>query len=191
MKNCMKIICLISLSILVGCGPVLIGTGATGAYKVATDERTTGSMWDDAAITARINSDFIDDPLVKARTIDVDTLDGNVTLTGLVETEAESKRAAEIASSVPGVKGVTNELLIGSRTAGQAIDDEILGTRVKSRLITEEGIRSLNIDVDVYKGVVILTGIVDNEEQRRKAVGLAETAPGTVRVIDNLKVKTR
>ncbi len=129
------------------------------------------------------------DPVTKARKIDVDTLEGKVFLTGVVYTEEESKRAGEIAGSVPGVRSVRNNLQIGSRTFGRAIDDTVLGSKIKAKLIAEPGIRSLNIDVDVNNGIVTLTGIVEFTEQRKRAIEIGLTTPGTIRVVDNIKVR--
>ena len=64
-----------------GCTPIVVGGAATGAYKTGTDERTMGRMVDDKTITTKVNMEMVGDPLVKARKIDVDTLDGIVILT--------------------------------------------------------------------------------------------------------------
>jgi hyperosmotically inducible protein len=107
----------------------------------------------------------------------------------VVETEQESERAVEIAKSVQGAKKVTNNLQIGERTFGQSVDDTVTGSRIKAKLIVEPGIRSLNIDVDVYNGVVTLTGIVDSSDQRKRAIEIARSTSGAVRIVAYIKVK--
>lgn len=188
-KPILRIMGAVLLSLLVGCAPVLIGTGATGAYKVSTDERTAGGIVDDAALSTEVKARLIDEPAVRARNIDVDVIEGIVTLTGIVETQEEAARAVQTAAAVPGVRSVKNDLQIGSRTAGQVIDDTILGNRIKAKLISEPGVRSLNIDVDVYRGVVSLSGIVAGADLKQKIVDIARETPGTRRVIDNIIVK--
>jgi hyperosmotically inducible protein len=172
-----------------GCAPALIGGGAAGGYKAATDPRSVGTMMDDATITGKVKTKMIEDSEVKARNIDVDTLNGEVTLTGMVASAQEQSRAMELARSVPGVKSVKNNLQIDTKTWGEALDDKVIGSKIKAKLIEEPGIRSLNIDVDVDKGVVTLTGIVENPEQKKKAADIARGTSGAVRVVDNLKVK--
>jgi hyperosmotically inducible protein len=185
-----SILCGLFLALMVtGCAATLIGAGATGGYKVATDERNAEGMWDDSAITTKVKNKLLKDHKTTAYQIDVDTLEGNVFLTGVVETEQESKRAVEIAKNVPGVKKVTNNLQIGERTFGQSVDDTVTGSRIKAKLVVEPGIRSLNIDVDVHNGVVTLTGIVDSSEQRKRAIEIAQSTIGAVRIVDNIKVK--
>ncbi|UCF93844.1 MAG: BON domain-containing protein [Desulfobacterales bacterium] len=177
------------LSLVTGCTPALIGGGAAGGYAVATDERSVGEMVDDATITSQINTAMAQDPQVHPHRIDVDTLEGDVVLSGVVDTQEEADRALEIARGVQGVKSVKNDLQIGKKSAGQIVDDQILGNKIKAKLIGEPEIRSLNIDVDVNQGVVILTGYVGNRAQKNRVMEIARTTQGTVNVVDNLRIK--
>lgn len=174
---------------MTGCAAVVIGGGATGGYKVATDERTAGDMVDDVTLAADIKTKLLKDSGVKGRNVDVDVVNGVVYLTGMVDSGKEANRAAEIAGQASGAKRVKNDLQIGSRTLGEVTDDEILGSKIKGKLIGEPGVRSLNIDVDVYRKVVYLVGIADNSEQKRKVLVLAKSVEGVKRVVDNIQVE--
>jgi len=187
MKNLFYVIFILAV-ISSGCAPVVVGGAATGAYKTGTDERTMGSMVDDSTVSSKVKMNLINASDVKARRIDVDVLNGVVTLTGLVESGAEIRRAEEIALAVKGVKGVTNYLTVGSRTMGQALEDNIIVGKINSNLIVEPNMRSLNIDVDSNNGVVTLTGIVSSADQKRRALKIAGDTAGVVKVIDNLQV---
>jgi hyperosmotically inducible protein len=179
---------LILLASLAGCAPAVVGAGAAGGYKVATDERGVGRVWDDATITTRVKNALGESHEVRARKIDVDTVEGAVILTGIVETQEEARKAVDIAEGVPGVKEVKNNLQVGSRSWGQAFDDKVIGSKVKAKLIKEPGIRSLNIDVDVNKGVVTLTGIVEYQHQKDRVMEIARTTSGVIELVDNIKV---
>ncbi|MGV1098677.1 BON domain-containing protein [Thiovibrio sp. JS02] len=174
--------------ICAGCTPAVVGGGAAGGYKVATDERSAGDMVDDVGITAKVKSDLIAEKTIKARNIDVDTINGVVILSGFVDSQKEIDRAVALARGVPGVRQVKNELRIGSRTVGQAFDDKVLGTRIKARLVDEPGIRSLNIDVDVYAGMVTLTGIVQSQEQKKTVFAIVRSVDGGRGIVDNLQI---
>ena len=163
---------------IIGCA----GTQKSGKNPVET-------MMDDSTITTRINHEMMRDKVVKARQIDVDTIGGHVTLTGVVATPNEAKRATQIARGVPGVKSVSNNIQIGERSFGDVWDDNVLGNKIKAKLIAEPEVRSLNIDVDVYLGVVTLTGIVSSKYQRDRAIGISRNTDGIVKVIDNIKVR--
>jgi len=172
-----------------GCTAALIGGAAGGGYAVATDERQTDRIMDDSTITSRIKSAMVKDDLIKAYQVDVDTVEGHVTLTGVVKTHRESQRAVQLAGRERGVKSVRNNLQIGDKTWGESFNDTWLGSRIKSKLIAEPEIRSLNIDVDVHKGIVTLTGVVGNRYQKKRAMEIAGATEGTRRVVDNLRVK--
>ena len=64
------------------------------------------------AVTAKIKSKMALDDLVKARNIDVETNGTVVTLTGVVGSEAERKRAMELAKETEGVTSVIDHLRV-------------------------------------------------------------------------------
>lgn len=59
---------------------------------VGSDERSAGTMLDDATITAKVKTELIGDKSVKARNIDVDTVAGVVVLSGYVDSQQEANR---------------------------------------------------------------------------------------------------
>ena len=67
---------------------------------------------DDAAITTRVKTAFINDPVVGAARIDVDTVKGVVMLSGRVKTKEEEGKAIELARAISGVRDVKSTLLI-------------------------------------------------------------------------------
>ncbi len=173
-----------------GCAaPVIIAGGAVaGGFKVATDERSAGVMVDDSTLSTRVKSALVEDPEVKARNIDVDTVKAVVYLTGMVDTSAEAERAAAVAAKVAGVKRVESGLQVGTRRIGQVVDDKIISSKIKSKLIAEPGVRSLNIDVDVVKGMVTLTGVVTSGAQRERIIAIVQAVKGIAGVVNNLQI---
>ncbi len=57
-----------------------------------------------------------------------------------------------------------------STTVGTKIDDSVVTTRVKSALLTDPNIKSLDIAVVTRKGEVQLSGFVDNQAQIDRAI---------------------
>lgn len=192
-KGFFKIFKVISLTLVLinlsGCGWVLVGGGVYEGYKVATDPRSVGTQVDDAVITTKVKTKLIEDPITKARKIDVDTVNGVVTLTGLVDSEEEIQRAVAIAQSVPGVKRVVNNLRVGKRGIKSYLSDKEITAKIKAKFIADPEIKAFSIDVDTVNGVVTLTGIVDREEQKRRAVEIAKGVDGVREVIVNIQVK--
>jgi len=171
-----------------GCGAALVGTAAVGTFKGATDERSIGTMVDDSMITSRVKTRLLSDEFVNGLKIDVDTVQQVVTLTGVLETASERRIAGDIARATPGVLRVNNQLTVGKKSIGQTMDDTIIGNRIKSSLMAEPGIRSLNIDVDVNQGRATLTGVVATPAERDRALAIARSCPGTVAVTNNLTI---
>jgi osmotically-inducible protein OsmY len=79
---------------------VLVGCAATSSRE------STGAYFDDAAITTKVKSSFVADPQVSALAINVQSSQGVVHLTGMVNNEQERQRAIQIAQAVQGVKQV-------------------------------------------------------------------------------------
>jgi hyperosmotically inducible protein len=87
-------------------------TGARIGERVAVGASRAEGLARDAGLTAKIKSKMALDDLVKARTIDVDTIDGAVTLSGSVGSIAERDRAVRLARETEGVTSVTERLTI-------------------------------------------------------------------------------
>lgn len=74
-------------------------------------------------------------------------------------------------------------------STGQYIDDSAITAKVKSKLLTDDEVSGLAVEVETYKGVVQLTGFVDTEDEKRRAEDLAEDVPGVVNVQNDIQVK--
>lgn len=79
---------------------------------VTSGQSTTGEYIDDATITSQVKTRFAEDKAVAASRISVETLKGVVQLSGFAVSEAERQRAAQIASTVKGVKQVQNSIIV-------------------------------------------------------------------------------
>jgi hyperosmotically inducible protein len=78
-------------------------------------ERRAGPFVDDAMLTARVKARLIADPEINPFQIDVDTVDGTVTLNGMVDTDDQRAEAEKLASRTPGVTQVINVIRVGRR----------------------------------------------------------------------------
>jgi hyperosmotically inducible periplasmic protein len=67
---------------------------------------------DDGTVTARVKTAFINDPVVGAARIDVDTFKGVVTLSGRVKSKDEEAKAIALARSIRGVADVKSTLQV-------------------------------------------------------------------------------
>ena len=74
--------------------------------------KTVGETIDDATITTRVKTAFVNDPVVGALRIDVDTFKGLVTLSGRVKSKEEEAKAIALARQIKGVSDVKSTLVI-------------------------------------------------------------------------------
>jgi hyperosmotically inducible protein len=97
-------------------GPVDTSKARDAGAKIGEEAAKAANQAEDAiahgAITAKIKSKMALDDLVKARNIDVDTNGTVVTLTGVVDSAAERKRAVELAQETKGVTSVIDHLQV-------------------------------------------------------------------------------
>ncbi|RMX08114.1 BON domain-containing protein [Corticibacter populi] len=85
---------------------------ATGC-AVARDQQTVGSYIDDAAITTAVKAKLAEDPTTSAIAISVETLKGEVQLSGFAKSQAEKDRAAAVARSASQhVRSVKNNIVV-------------------------------------------------------------------------------
>ncbi|HLH52292.1 MAG TPA: BON domain-containing protein [Verrucomicrobiae bacterium] len=107
----------------------LRGIGATALLAVAVGvtgcqsnrDRTTGQAINDKMTAFNVNHALSSDPVLKFPDVKVHVYNGNAQLTGFVDSEDQRNRAAEIASGVPGVSQVINEITIKPTPTGRAI----------------------------------------------------------------------
>jgi len=74
--------------------------------------------------------------------------------------------------------------------AAVAVDDAAITTKVKTAVLAEPGLKTLQIDVDTKNGVVTLSGTVDSPTLKERATQIAQNVSGVRSVVDNLAVKS-
>jgi hyperosmotically inducible periplasmic protein len=142
----------------------------------------------DSGITSVIQEKLEVNEKVKARAVEVQTREGVVFLTGVVDTEEARSEAGRVAWRTEGVDGVENLLTVGERTVGGWVDDVMISSKVKSKLIANSEIRAADIDVSSSRGVVTLIGRVSSEQIRGDAERIARGTKGVTDVNNELLV---
>ncbi len=72
---------------------------------------------------------------------------------------------------------------------GNYVSDSVLTARVKAALLRERGIKSTDVHVESNQGRVLLSGFVDSEEQKQRALRVASRIGGVREVRDGLNVR--
>jgi osmotically-inducible protein OsmY len=173
------------------CAPI---AGANESFEGATR---------DAWITGKIETVHTLNSHLSPFAINTDVENGVVRLTGVVESDIDRDLAAELAKGVEGVTDVNNELTVDDERADQAADsagasdDDGFGAwvtdltttaTIKSKLIGNEHIEGLQINVTTDDRVVTLDGTVRSDEQSDLAQEIASNTGGVAEVRNNLVV---
>ena len=74
-------------------------------------------------------------------------------------------------------------------STGQIIDDSLITTKVKAAIFEEPNLKSLQIGVETYKGIVQLSGFVNSSAASLKAADVTRKVEGVKGVKNSLVVK--
>ena len=173
---------------------ILAATGLLcGLVGACSSTRTVGRQMDDGLITSKVKSKLAADPMVNPFNIDVDTVDGVVTLRGKVEKTGAKQHAGEIALTVGGVKRVNNDIVVSgsSDTFKRRLSDSAITTKIKTKFAADPEIDPFNIDVDTANGIVTLSGVVAKKHARAEAERLARDTKGVKSVRNEIVVKKK
>jgi len=72
---------------------------------------------------------------------------------------------------------------------GEYIDDSVITTKVKAAVFNEPSLKSAEINVETFKGVVQLSGFVSSQDAVNKAAELARSVGGVKSVKNDMRIK--
>ena len=76
----------------------------------------------------------------------------------------------------------------GDKSLGTAVDDATIKLNISRKLLVSENNLFVNIDTSVVEGMVLLTGIVKNQESRIEAVKIVWEVDGVKEVINEIEI---
>lgn len=142
---------------------------------------------DDADIRMTVEKDLLQDPVVRARRITVETDRGVVTLSGTVANLLARDRAMAAARRVKGVRAVIDRLNVRASMRS----DPDLRTDIENALRSDYVTEAYEIAVDVDSGEATLTGVVDSWAEKQAAADIAKRIRGLQEVHNNITVSPR
>ena len=165
---------------LYGCVAAVVG-GAGTAVLVGEDRRTVGTVTEDQGIEVkaanRINDKF------KDAHINVTSYSRMVLVTGEAPDAAAKSDIEKIVRAVENVRGVYNEMTVGSPTALSArANDSYITSKVKARFVDGRKFNAVHVKAVTEAGVVYLLGMVKRKEAD-DAVEITRTTSGVQRVV--------
>lgn len=184
-------IALVAPLALGGCPAVLVVGGmaaAGGAGYEAASERGAVGSYDDFAIKSGVENAWNNAGI---HTLAVTVYAGDALLTGYAPDEGTKRRAFELASTVPGIRHVYNEIETTTAENGwDTAEDAWITAQLRKDLILEKGIRSDNYTIQTVNRSVYLMGSARSQQELDTATYLARYVPGVRRVVSYVQIRS-
>ena len=163
----------------------------------------------DTPLARSVRHELRNNPKVAASAANVEVTeeDGIVTLSGVVPSEEQKSLIENLAGRTPGVGIVNDDLVVGLDPTGRvapipgkvfnlhvqglSAPDRALAQRILDGLRTDTDVPPLLpvVNIQVLNGVVILDGVVQNDQQRQAIISDAQRAAGAENVVDKLRLE--
>jgi osmotically-inducible protein OsmY len=182
---------LASLPALGGCAALAVGgVAAAGAGYAAGQERGVAGTVDDLTIDHNIALAWENAYPPVAGNVGATAYEGRTLLTGIVSTPQEKAEAGAIARRIPGVRVVYNEIMVGpGETTWRAARDAWIDAQLRSDLILDKDIRSMNYDIETVNGSVYLIGSARDRTELDRVTSLARYLPDVKRVVSFVEIR--
>jgi len=175
--------------LLSGCVPVVVGGAAVGATVVAQD-RPVSEALSDSKIHASIDKRLLEFNTDIFQRVDISVAEGKVLLTGLVPEPQHRLDAARIAWQPDGVKEVINEIEVKDKsTLSDATRDTWITTKLRSKILFDKKISSVNYTIDTVNQRVYLIGIAQSQAELDRVVAYARDIDYVRGVVPYVRVK--
>lgn len=185
-----NVVILSTLLCLNGCVAPLIMGGTAAAGMIATREKGIGGSLTDSNICTKVKLSIYNFSADLHAKVSVSVQNQEVLLTGVVPDASLAQEAERIAKSVEGVKSVINNIETeGEESLGSMTSDSWITTRIRSSLLFEKDLYSLNYTVETANSVVYLTGIGQDENEVNRVVEIARNVGGVKKVVNHVKIK--
>ena len=159
---------------LSGCVNAAIGIG-TAAVAASTTEKGLSTSVSDSVIQTKLSDSFIQTSQSIFLNVETSVNDGSVLLTGKLKTQEEKITATRLSWEIRGVREVINEIQLSEASSFKSSAKDLAASaQLRATLIRDTNISSLNFSIDVVNGIVYLSGVAENEEERERVVAHAQ-----------------
>jgi osmotically-inducible protein OsmY len=187
------VVLILALPVALGGCPAAIVAGlgaAGGAGYAANQERGAGGSVDDLKIKTNIESAWLQTNPLMQRDLNVTVYEGRTLLTGEAPTPEFKAQAKEVASRVPGVRAVYDEIEVApAESAWDSAKDSWISTRVRTELAFNPDVRSVNYTIETANKSVYLIGSARSQAELDTATTVARTTPDVKRVVSYVEIR--
>ncbi len=172
---------------LAGCGAPLL-LGAVPVAGIATlQQKGPGSAVSDTGLRIAVNAALLSDSEPLFTSLSTEVVEGRVLLAGRVPSRADKVRALAVVWGVDGVNEVIDAISVADgQGAGAYATDWRITSELRSRLIGDAGIRSLNYNIETLDRTIHLMGLARDRSELDRVTRHAARVPGVARVVSHV-----
>jgi osmotically-inducible protein OsmY len=177
---------------LCGCPLAIVGglAAAGGAGYAANQERGAAGAFDDMTIKTNIQNAWLQVNPLMQRDFTITVYEGRTLLTGMSPNPEMKVQAAQIASQIPGVRAVYNEIEVApSEGAWASVKDTWISSQIRSNLVFASQVRSVNYTIETANGSVYLIGSARSQAELDRVAEAARNVPNVKRVVSYVEIR--
>lgn len=167
-------------------GMLILSLGLLAAWSATPDVALAEPQLSDQAISDQVDDELLFDAAVLSANIDIETIDGIVTLTGSVNNILAKERSARLAQAVKGVRAVVNRIEVIPST--ERTDEEIAND-IEAAWLDDPATESYEASVRVDDGVATVTGTVDSWLEKQLVATVAKGVRGVTDVKNQVMMR--
>ena len=179
------------VSTLSSCAPAIIGGGAAVVGGALVKEKGLSGSLSDSQIATRIQMGLYQRSPDLHRQVSVTVQNGEVLLTGAVPTNEDHLAAVKLAWEPRGVTRVIDNIAVSQgASVGLYAKDTWITTQIKTKLLLDRDIQSVNFSVKTVSGNVYLMGIAQDKSELDLITDIARHTQGVNKVVSYVRLKT-
>ena len=173
-----------------GCVVAAVGAGAGAGYAL-TQERSLSDTAKDAGIAAQVQQSWKKYNVQLYEDLGCTVYEGEVLITGIVPNDDWRAEAVKRSWAIEGVKQVDDEIQLGpgSGFTQDVTDDSVTG-KLRTQLIADADVKSINYSITTVKGVVYLMGSARSEGERQRVIDYARNLANVRDVKSFIHIRT-
>lgn len=151
-----------------GCTTNYLTNSTEGTYGVPVTERTIPQRILDRSIehTAKINAYGLQENLQQNSRISIDSFHSEVLLSGEVPTAAIKTQIEQVVKSMPDVRQVYNELVVGvARGYSSTVQDGYITSKLMAKVVANGSLKPSQIKLTTSNGIVYVMGRMTPTQQ--------------------------
>jgi osmotically-inducible protein OsmY len=124
------------------------------------------------------------------RDFTITVYEGRTLLTGMTPSPELKAQAAQVASQIPGVRSIYNEIEVApGEGAWASVKDTWISSQIRSNLTFASQVRSVNYTIDTVNGSVYLIGSARTQAELDRVTESARNVPNVKRVVSYVEIR--